>query len=835
MYRLQPLIKTHGTLDYNARYFMIVNRRCSPVTDMTCGGLKRIKVEFDFTNPMLSGFQRFNSLNLIDVENGSLVTTFDRHQDNSKPTIDLGFFNPAQGKIYKLVPTLLDGGTLAADEDVTFGTSPANGGEYDVNGIVYNGGHKIWIDNPITFNFKENTGIVINGGQFILGGRGYGSSTVRGKNGLKWNGFIINNGAISQWFESVRFYDLKNDNYAIDAVNSILYCSNCTFDNSGNGSNAGGVRISTTGNTITPQHFFGNIFQMGSSGMNAINMVSSPYTSIVQMENNEFYSSGSSISAGIFVNGIAGPLRNNIISGFNQGIICQNSSADIYENTITGGSGSKSVSGVAYSYLNMGSSGPTQLAGYNTFDNSGTNSDNIVLENTTFNLNYGYNSFNIGSSANGEYHLGGYIPTIFGTTDSPPAFQAPKNCFKVNYALTNAISPVTNGYGGPPLQINFLPYYCTKDNETIDFIVNAGNGISDTVYGMGASYQDQLTPSLLLYRQISVNSRKMLYDSVIAEGFNFLNNNFDSTGNLDVVSKLFYASLFLDSNGNKLHPLKTFYETLMLNHPDNVQMVCMLYYYDQRCKAALKDYNAALDGFQQIIIEFPNSYEGLVASWDYMSTYLLDTLSGGGGGESGDDNPKDKPKIRDTFDKTKFNENQRGSIIQNVTKAFEESGRKEKIITEKLKHESDNGNEKAAYYLKVKKALKETIRSKKPKKRKEYISIIQQDINKVYGIGVGGRSVEKTNSVPKVFNLYQNYPNPFNPTATIKYDLPKDVKVLIKVYDILGREVKKLVDEFKKAGSYTVDFNGTNLASGVYFYRIEAGDYVMSKKMVLVK
>jgi len=90
-------------------------------------------------------------------------------------------------------------------------------------------------------------------------------------------------------------------------------------------------------------------------------------------------------------------------------------------------------------------------------------------------------------------------------------------------------------------------------------------------------------------------------------------------------------------------------------------------------------------------------------------------------------------------------------------------------------------------------------------------------------------------NLPDQFLLYQNYPNPFNPTATIRYDLPKDAKVLIKVYDIIGREVRKLVDEFKKAGSYTVSFDGTNLASGIYFYRIEAGDFVQTKKMVLIK
>ncbi len=91
-------------------------------------------------------------------------------------------------------------------------------------------------------------------------------------------------------------------------------------------------------------------------------------------------------------------------------------------------------------------------------------------------------------------------------------------------------------------------------------------------------------------------------------------------------------------------------------------------------------------------------------------------------------------------------------------------------------------------------------------------------------------------TIPKEFALYQNFPNPFNPVTLIKYDLPKDVNVTVKIYDLLGREVDVLVNnELKKAGRYELNWNAGNYASGVYFYRIEAGSYVNSKKMVLVK
>ncbi|HJY64452.1 MAG TPA: T9SS type A sorting domain-containing protein, partial [Ignavibacteria bacterium] len=91
-----------------------------------------------------------------------------------------------------------------------------------------------------------------------------------------------------------------------------------------------------------------------------------------------------------------------------------------------------------------------------------------------------------------------------------------------------------------------------------------------------------------------------------------------------------------------------------------------------------------------------------------------------------------------------------------------------------------------------------------------------------------------TNNIPGQFKLYQNYPNPFNPVTIIKYDIPKDGQVSLKIYDITGREVFS-VNEFRQAGSYSVTFNGTNFASGLYLYQLKAGNYVETKKMVLIK
>jgi len=83
--------------------------------------------------------------------------------------------------------------------------------------------------------------------------------------------------------------------------------------------------------------------------------------------------------------------------------------------------------------------------------------------------------------------------------------------------------------------------------------------------------------------------------------------------------------------------------------------------------------------------------------------------------------------------------------------------------------------------------------------------------------------------------LYQNYPNPFNPATKIKYSIPKEVNVTIKLFDILGSEIISLLDEKKESGVYEVEFNASQLPSGTYIYRMVADNFIQTKKMVLLR
>ncbi|MHC4321629.1 MAG: T9SS type A sorting domain-containing protein, partial [Planctomycetota bacterium] len=96
-------------------------------------------------------------------------------------------------------------------------------------------------------------------------------------------------------------------------------------------------------------------------------------------------------------------------------------------------------------------------------------------------------------------------------------------------------------------------------------------------------------------------------------------------------------------------------------------------------------------------------------------------------------------------------------------------------------------------------------------------------------------SVATQKELPWEFELSQNYPNPFNPSTTIEFDLPKTSKVTLKIFNILGEEVATLVSDRLSAGSYSYEWDASNLASGVYLYRLEAGDFVQTKKMILLR
>ena len=99
--------------------------------------------------------------------------------------------------------------------------------------------------------------------------------------------------------------------------------------------------------------------------------------------------------------------------------------------------------------------------------------------------------------------------------------------------------------------------------------------------------------------------------------------------------------------------------------------------------------------------------------------------------------------------------------------------------------------------------------------------------------------VSEGNDLPVEYKLFDNYPNPFNPSTKIRYSISSGTSttnfVQLKIYDILGRQVASLVNETKAPGNYEVTFDARNLSSGVYFYMLKAGNFVQTKKMILIR
>ena len=126
-----------------------------------------------------------------------------------------------------------------------------------------------------------------------------------------------------------------------------------------------------------------------------------------------------------------------------------------------------------------------------------------------------------------------------------------------------------------------------------------------------------------------------------------------------------------------------------------------------------------------------------------------------------------------------------------------------------------------------------SFQDRKLRSGKYNYKLVQRDFN--------NRGVEHflsnvvTVGIPNKYDLSQNYPNPFNPTTKIDFELSNDSKVIITIFDILGRDVITLVNEIQIAGYYTIDFNASNLASGIYYYRMSANDFSITKKMMLIK
>ncbi|MGA2668257.1 MAG: T9SS type A sorting domain-containing protein [Ignavibacteria bacterium] len=811
-------VATFSNGGQNTNYFMVVNRRCSPYIDENNendrGGERDVRILFYQNDSHFIGPQDWE---IVDLYNNSIVATFDKSVYAMQ---ELGKFKPGEGKLYKIVPVTQEGGTLVSDENIS-----------NVNltcmGNVYNNGYNITIGSGTTIHFTDSSTFIMNGGTIQIGDPNYvGTPNINlgAASGNHWNGLEFNNCTVKIY--NTAFSGVSNDtSYAINTIDCpFVDIQKNTFSCDDNFKGAVNLTYYSIPK-INNAYIGGNTVSLNSSAIPAFNILSyAGITVPLIVENNTLTSNSATGSTAIMLSGITGgAVKNNTITNYERSINALSSSLDISGNTVTSDvSSSKSISGLSGTVLKMNNSGDLFLGGQNTFTNAGNSSMNLYVEDSYFLIDNGENIFDI-TDGLPSYHLNGYFPV----SDSIVT-DARLNCFNINYSpSTPPVQDVTWGAGGDEVVFTFEPYLtgCSTDGGG-DFVIYLGGGINDTISqrtgGGGESSAMVLTPKAL-YDSICIQMRFRNYGYVKNRCMDLINAYPDSIQSLNAIPKLYLSSTSSDTSHSGISALKTYYETLILNNPNNTSLVNRCNYFVQKCKVRLRQYSSALAGFQQIINNNPYSYEALVAKWDYMATHLLDSLSGGG--EPGDgEGPHDK-----------FTREQRKTINTSIGTALLDSKIKEEKKIEILSVLANTGNSLAAAELKVKKTLKEVSKPQSPHTIIEHIKIVNNDIQKVFG-NPNRKSKNENNLIPTEFRLSQNYPNPFNPVTKIQYDLPKDVKVKLIIYDILGREVIRLVNnEFKQAGRYTVEFNGNNYASGVYFYRIEADKFVQSKKMVLVK
>ncbi len=771
-----------------------------------------------------------------------------------------GIFQPGEGKLFKLAPVMQEGGTFVCDEEVIPST-------FVCDSVVYNNGHDLRLYQGTTIKFNTKGKIVFSGGCFYSGILPQNSSPLPTEfygNSCVWEGISFTGGTdihiSNSVFKNIAYEPQGglNAQYQNCAL-SIINCNDITINSSqfymDTKSGAIYYQYSSCENPRWENAYIGgNSFIINETNTNSPLVTSfsslSATETPIRLEGNYFNNISGTSAIATAVNGVCGgTIKNNNFNKFSDGVIATNSSIDLYNNRFYSDIvGAKSIQGFSESNLYMCPSDEYYLGGYNRINTMNDESKNIYVDNSFVFLENGDNTFNISEySGNGEkpYHIFGTFPSI-----NEQQYPAAYNCFKIDNVDAEAFVEVT--VNGTPIEFNFYPYSCNAmlsgDYEVVSIeglvndtiaVKNTGQGGSEKGNG-GNGNELQISRCKTLSDSINISIRKRQYSVTEQKCIELLNLFPDSSASIDALNKLYLSSLLQDSAGSKMASLKTFYETVILNNQGKEKLINRCFYLIQKCKVSLKQYTSALEGFSLIIQQNPYTYEGLVASWDFAATHLLDSIGGSSGGLTGKTDEKQLTTfdITDRYDSTKFTKKQRNEISKSVNDILESKRITQTEKIEKLQKKSNEGNREAAKELHTMKQLNETVKTKKPGNNSELQGIIQSDIKKVFS-RVDNNTTESVSIIPQTYQLYQNYPNPFNPTTKIAYDLPKDSKVKLVIYDILGREMKTLVNnEFRSAGKYITEFNGSNMASGIYFARIlvnEGKDFMAVKKMVLLK
>ncbi|HCA42509.1 MAG TPA: hypothetical protein DEP28_04570, partial [Bacteroidetes bacterium] len=643
-----------------SKYFVAVNRRCVPETTPGEGDYRKLKIRFN-----ISHLQNFNNWKITDLNTGADVLTFDKNNDIYH---NLGEFEPGEANLFKLSPVMQEGGTFVTNEE--FG-----GLEIDCNDNVNNGGYNIDIVQGTTINFAEGKRIIMNGGEFtcgysLIGNPSLTTVIMRGIDGEDWGGIEFNGCNLIK-VNKTEFSKLKENTpstsyilSAVDCPQMLIY--NSTFTVESNRINCGAI----SSNFISEPNFenvaidiTGNYFDINGTGIPVVQVLGYSFNQIpVLIRWNTFEGDGNSNNAIFLSNVTGGIIRNNKIEGFHNGIHSAVSYIDFYNNEVSNtGYENYNLNLNAGSYFNLKSEmGNYYLGGYNKLNTSGDLASNIILQNSYFDADKGFNVFNVKS---GSPHFTGTFNDDYFTTND---ISIVDNCFKadntpdyLNQDLSWEINiSALNFYTGD----NNCEIYSPESYEIVYFgdiedtlwtkFVGIGGGSNEN---KGSNKVTEVTTGNLFKLKsdsLKVLMRKRKFNDVTRIGNEILNTYPDSAGLINVIQPVYFATLVTDDSiDTKITNYKTKLESVISTNGNNTSLVLRCNYFIQKCKVKLGEYQSALSGFQQIMQNFPYSWEGVVAGWDYSATQLL---AGGGSGQGVKGNEDHELRELDEFHPDKF-------------------------------------------------------------------------------------------------------------------------------------------------------------------------------------
>ncbi|MCI0715172.1 MAG: T9SS type A sorting domain-containing protein [Chlorobi bacterium] len=594
-------------------------------------------------------------------------------------------------------------------------------------------------------------------------------------------------------------------NLGTNEYNLGLYIQNNTGQSGGGAGPGSSYSLNILSNTFN-----------GSANPLMINCLASSLTPFL-IKRNIFNTTYGYPSYGIFANKITGNIKNNFFNDLNsnQALTLQQSSVNLFDNVFKSTYKTIILQSSSYGLMVPIQNPQGQWVWYGGYNKLTTDvSNNIDFTNGVAVISpKGYNCFNVIAQPN--YHL-------VGQSCQPFAYNAVENYWSPN---PPSFDIECSGFPWPVVYEPYLsncPYFVNPAEDGI--IEDLGNGIYDTIFvtsgGEGGSHpntmQKTTSTDRILYYEAITKRKQGDFAGAILKCKELINSHDTSKYFMSAVDEIYLNYLESDTTSNQnitnvlFNALKTYLGQKVQQYSGNNRFIEKAYKYILMCLVKTETYSEAIAGYENIMNNHTDPVVRLNANWDRGAVVFL---MGQGGGISVLSEKNYAKKMKRLLDKN--------PVHKKAEETFKES---------RNNYESDRSK-----YTKEEKAeLNRRIERFNPVSNVELQSKIISDIKLLNFLNNKQLENDASAFVPKRFKLHQNYPNPFNPVTTIKYDIPKDNFVLIKIYDLLGREIFT-ESEFKKAGRYEVKFDGSNFASGLYFYKFEAGNFVETKKMVLIK